>query len=281
MTNSKILFDNLIEHLKLPEPNEEIRAIALLVLDYFGISRTDVLSQKQVDLDFGKLQPIVDRLNQHEPVQYILNEAWFYGHKFYVDPSVLIPRPETELLVDEAAKYISSKRATSISILDIGTGSGCIAISLALQFPQAKVVAIDISEDALLVAKKNANALGAKVDFIRTDILEGISTDQNFDLIVSNPPYISMEEKDSLSKNVVDFEPHLALFAPNNDPLTFYRKICRIVPHVIHTNGLVLLELNSRFADQAKSIFENELLANCSILEDLSGRNRFLQIFIP
>ena len=219
MTNSKTLFDSVISDLKLIESQDEMNAIAFAVLGYFGISRTDVIAKRLVEMDSTTLHPIICRLNQHEPLQYIFNEAWFCGYRFYVDPGVLIPRPETELLVEESKRLIERHVfGRPPRILDIGTGSGCIAISLSLIFPEATVWGIDVSERALAVAKRNADALKAKVEFSRLDILnESLITDR-FDLIVSNPPYISMKEKAGLSNNVLDYEPHLAPFAKQTEP---------------------------------------------------------------
>ena len=274
MTNSKILFEKLIQALNLDESDDEIQAIVFEVLNHFGISRTDVLSQKPVDLNFNNLLPIIGRLNNHEPVQYVLGEAWFCGHKFFVNSSVLIPRPETEQLVEEVLKINSTKN--EFSILDIGTGSGCIAISLSLMFPQAKTWAIDVSSEALSMAKKNARQLNARVNFVNQNILNDPLSNQTFDLIVSNPPYISSVEKNSISKNVVDYEPHLALFVDEPDPLIFYRAIANVAIKSLNPGGQVLVEINERFGPEIKSIFRSSGLSECKIIKDLSGKDRIV-----
>jgi release factor glutamine methyltransferase len=274
MTNSKILYDNLIGDLKLNESEEEIKAIAFAALESFGISKTDVLSQKKVDFNYDKLLPIIARLNSLEPLQYILNEAWFCGRKFFVTPSVLIPRPETELLVEEAAKFILTKK--EVSILDIGTGSGCIAISLALLFPNAKVWALDVSQTALAVAKRNAENLGTEIHFIQQNILEGFPQKQKFDLIVSNPPYIASVEKGSLPKNVVDFEPHLALFAHESDPLIFYRAIAEKSISMLNPSGRIVLEINESYSRDVLSIFNSPYFENLSIIKDFNRKDRIV-----
>jgi release factor glutamine methyltransferase len=238
MTNSKILYHNLIQDLNLDESEDEISAIAFEVLDHFGISKTDILTQKITTFNYEQLTSVVQRLNKHEPVQYVLGKAWFCGHKFSVNPSVLIPRPETAMLVEEALKFKPSNK--DCFILDIGTVSGCIAISLALMFPDAQVKAIDISEDALRTAKQNARNLNANVDFINHNILTNDFPDQEFDLIVSNPPYIGESEMNTISRNVIDYEPHLARFIKEPDPLIFYRAISIVAARSLKPGGQVL-----------------------------------------
>ena len=274
MTNSKIIYDNLIRDLKLNEPDDEVSAIAFEVLDHFGISKTDVIVQKVANFNYDELSPLIERLNNHEPVQYVLGTAWFCGHKFSVNSSVLIPRPETEMLVEEALKFKSSNR--EISILDIGTGSGCIAISLKLMFPEAHVLAVDVSDAALNVAKQNARNLNAHVNSINLDILKDGLANHTFDLIVSNPPYIGESEMSSISKNVIDYEPHLALFVNEPDPLIFYHAIATIAKKNLNSGGQVLVEINERFGPEIKSIFKISGLNDCQIIKDLSGKNRIV-----
>jgi release factor glutamine methyltransferase len=274
MTNSKILYHNLIQDLNLDESEDEISAIAFEVLDHFGISKTDILTQKITTFNYEQLTSVVQRLNKHEPVQYVLGKAWFCGHKFSVNPSVLIPRPETETLVEEALKFKPSNK--DCFILDIGTGSGCIAISLALMFPDAQIKAIDISEDALRTAKQNARNLNANVDFINHNILTNDFPDQEFDLIVSNPPYIGESEMNTISRNVIDYEPHLALFIKEPDPLIFYRAISIVAARSLKPGGQVLAEINERFGPEIKSIFQSSGLTDCTIIKDLSGKNRIV-----
>ena len=280
MTNSKILFDNLVQNLKLNEPEDETHAIAFEVLGHFGISKTDILAHKRTDFSFQRLLPLIERLNKNEPVQYVLGEAWFCGHKFLVTPSVLIPRPETEMLVEEAIKD-SSKKEASLSILDVGTGSGCIAISLALMFPHARVWAIDVSDDALTVARQNAQQMQTSIQFLNHDILQGPLKDQMFDLIVSNPPYISEEEKPSISKNVIDYEPHLALFAHATDPLIFYKALSKVAVKNINPGGRLLVEINERLGQEIQTIFLEAGLSSITISRDLAGKDRVVSACVP
>ena len=281
------MFDNIITDLKLEESAGEINALAFVVLGYFGISRTDVISNKPNELDYAKIVPIVSRLNDHEPIQYIFNEAWFCGRKFFVNHSVLIPRPETELVVEEAKKLSPpapqggaglsplSGIGGSGRILDIGTGSGCIAISLSLEFPEADVLGIDISTDALMVAERNAKELNANVHFIQLDILNQ-SPKGKFDLIVSNPPYISAQEKSSIHRNVLNHEPHLALFAPTDDPLIFYRAITIAAQQLLNPGGALIVEINERFPKDVCELFNESGLCEIRITKDFSGKPRIV-----
>lgn len=211
----------------------------------------------------------------HKPVQFVLNEAWFCGMKFYVDENVLIPRPETEELVD---LVVRENQGRSPFIIDIGSGSGCIPISLKKKLKDARVVSCDISEGAIEVARQNASNLNAEVDFRLLDFLNEMNwASLPFaDLIVSNPPYIPFDEKALLAKNVVDFEPSVALFVPQNDPLIFYRKIMHFAGMHLRNGGKVYLEVHENLADQVK-----ELLATSAdtveILKDIYGKERMIR----
>jgi release factor glutamine methyltransferase len=277
MTNSKELFNDLLKRITLNEDKGEIQSIIYLILENkFGLSKTDVLSEKKINsVDPTLLNSIIYRLNQDEPVQYILGSANFFGRSFGVNSSVLIPRPETELLVEEIKNFTKSIK-TPIRILDIGTGSGCIAISLALEIRNSIVSAIDISVDALICAKQNAAALGANVNFIELDILNQELTDQ-FDLIVSNPPYISAEEKKSMKPNVLAYEPHLALFAPLNDPLIFYRTIATKCKKNLTPNGSLWFEINEHFGEKVRNLLEDQGFKDVRILKDLDGKDRMIK----
>ncbi len=277
MTNSKELFNDLLSRITLNEDKAEIQSIVYLILENkFGLSKTDVLSGKKINTaDQALLTSIISRLNKHEPIQYILGSAHFFGRSFSVNSSVLIPRPETELLIDEILKFTQPIK-TPIRILDIGTGSGCIAITLALEIPNSLVTAIDISMDALICARQNTTALKASVNFKELDILTQESTDQ-YDLIVSNPPYISVEEKESMRKNVLAYEPHLALFAPQHDPLIFYRTIASKCKKNLTPQGSLWLEINERFGNEVCALMEEQGFKNVRILKDLDGKDRMVK----
>ena len=272
MASAKVIYNTLISKLNLPESAAEISAVAFTVLEYLGISRTDVIGNREVAVNETKLETVISRLNDHEPLQYIFNEAWFYGRKFFVDKRVLIPRPETELLIDIVKKYFS--KADNFSGLDIGTGSGCIAITLALEFPQAKITAMDVSPDALIVARQNSGALNVSVSFGDGDILSEFDLGEEIDLVVSNPPYISHLEKSTLLPNVLNHEPHLALFASPDDPLIFYRAIAKKAKSILLKHGLLVTEIHENLGAEVVRIFEFQGFQDVSIHKDLFRKQR-------
>ena len=236
----------------------EAKAIARMVLESeFSMTLTDLYTGKVNELsakDLAFLDDIFSRLEKGEPVQYVLGKAEFAGRVFHVEPGVLIPRPETAQLCQLAEDELTSQFEEAYKVLDIGTGSGCIAITLALDLAEknkkADVKAWDISDDALRIASANASALNANVSFEKHDALnlsELPEGEEKFNLIVSNPPYIADEEAKDMEKNVMEFEPHLALFVPDNDPLVFYRAIAEYGKKMLAKNGILAFEMNSRF----------------------------------
>ena len=267
----------------------EAKAIVRLVLDEcYGLSWADVLGGKVSELsanDQTELEKIMLRLEKGEPVQYIIGVADFCGRQFHVEPGVLIPRPETEelcrMVIEE--REISQKGQSPLcEILDIGTGSGCIAITLALELPDAKVTAWDISDDALRIASANAKALSASVTFQHHDALDSSlftlhSSLPKWDLIVSNPPYICRKEADGMDKNVLGYEPHEALFVPDDDPLLFYRAIARYATLALKPNGYLFFEINPLYADDLTQLLGKMLCYNAEILNDQFGKPRFLK----
>jgi release factor glutamine methyltransferase len=277
MNNSKTLFQDFLSQMTLNEDKAEIISIAHLVFDrVLGISKTDLLLQKQIPAtvnELEKLDSIVKRINQHEPIQYILGEAEFFGRRFKVNASVLIPRPETEELVREVKNF----SRPAMSILDIGTGSGCIPITLALEISGSKVSATDVSDKALMVAKENAKNLGAAVHFLQHNILTEEIPFRNLDIVVSNPPYIAMSEKESMEPNVKDFEPHLALFVTENDPLIFYRAITFKAHAALKPGGLLCVEINERFGNLVEKLFQDEGFSEVIVIRDLSGKERIVR----
>lgn len=277
MKNSKAQFYDFINKLKLPDDKEELLSIGFLVFEnLFGLSRTEIMSDKSIIDHSEKLQAVAARLNDHEPIQYILGEAWFFGRRFKVTPSVLIPRPETEELVQYVIDFYKRRASTHLDVLDIGTGSGCIAISLSLNFPSATIVATDISDEALSVAKQNDGANRSAVKFIQHDIINDALPLKQFDIIVSNPPYISNEEKGSMKSNVLQFEPHLALFVSGSDPLLFYRIIARRAKEALKENGMLCTEINAHFGREVSEIFSEAGFRNISVVRDLQGKERIV-----
>ena len=267
----------------------EAKAIVRLVLDEcYGLSWADVLGGKVSELsanDQTELEKIMLRLEKGEPVQYIIGVADFCGRQFHVEPGVLIPRPETEelcrMVIEE--REISQKGQSPLcEILDIGTGSGCIAITLALELPDAKVTAWDISDEALRIADDNAKSLGANVTFEHCDVLDSSlftlhSSLPSWDLIVSNPPYIQPIECDEMAKNVLDYEPQIALFAPEENPIVFYQRIGDYAWQHLNPGGLLFFELNPLTADQVCDSLRTTGFMEIEIRKDQFGKNRFLK----
>ena len=221
----------------------------------------------------NRLNDIILRLKQQEPLQYILGKAHFHGHTFAVTPAVLIPRPETEQLVD---LIIDENPASDLRVLDIGTGSGCIAISLARALKFAQVTATDISTDALAVAQQNATNLKTRVKFIEQDILTCRAPSEAWDIIVSNPPYITEQEKVAMERNVLDYEPHSALFVPDDDPMRYYRPIATYANRALVNGGRLYLEINRNMAQQVVDTLHQARLSNIQVYNDFYGNNRFV-----
>jgi len=223
-----------------------------------------------------QLRGYAAKLLQHTPVQYVLNESWFCGLKFYVDENVLIPRPETEELVEWV---ISNCRfpIDTLSILDIGTGSGCIPISLKRRLRKARVTALDISEGALTVAKRNAAKMGAEVEFIQLDILNPVSWTvlEPADIIISNPPYIPEHNKTSMHPNVLKFEPHQALFVPDQDVLLFYKAIVDLAKTKLNKEGLLFFEIHEDLGQEVTKLLSSEGFTS-EIKKDMQGKDRMV-----
>lgn len=236
---------------------------------------TETISPKPVALSTSQQTQffsIIKRLREQEPIQYILEETEFMGLTLRVTQDVLIPRPETEELIEEVTKQFSSKKPP-VSILDIGTGSGCIAISLAKIFPDAAITAIDISDDALTIAAENAAKLNvSSITFQKMDILTE-TPNNRFDLVVSNPPYIPLNEKQELSSHVVTFEPHLALFC-QEDGLSFYRRLADT--DVLNTGGMMAWEIHHEKADEVIKMLSERGITEVQVIRDLSGKKRIL-----
>jgi len=254
----------------------EAKAIIRWVLDVrFGLSMADVLCGKVSELSVSapkELEDILQRLEKGEPVQYVIGVTEFYGRQFHVEPGVLIPRPETE----ELCRWIVEESGDKSCILDIGTGSGCIAITLALEIPESTVTAWDISDEALLIAQKNAKTLGAGVRFERQDILDS-PPDACYDLIVSNPPYIQPKESDGMAKNVLDYEPHQALFTPDDQPVIFYQRIGDYAWLHLKQGGALYFELNPLTADEVSNYLQHLGFSEIEIRQDQFGKQRFLK----
>lgn len=237
-------------------------------IDYY-LGKDIILSSKEMQ----KLNGILARLLNFEPIQYIQGTARFLERSYHVAPGVLIPRPETEELVEVMLREIPS----DARILDIGTGSGCIAISLSKAFPNAKVTAWDVSEDALCIARRNNDDLQASVCFVKQDVLAWRGDGgQCYDVIVSNPPYITESEKQEMERNVLDWEPFSALFVPNNDPLLFYRRIGELGRMMLVDGGRLYFEINRAYGEATAMMLCGQGYTGIRILKDISGNDRFV-----
>lgn len=260
---------------------EEIRSLTKMILERCcSIPQQRLLFDKDIqisDTQKQDIEAIVTRLKNQEPIQYILGIACFYDLDFNVTPDVLIPRPETEELVE---RILSRHRQQGIRILDIGTGSGCIAVTLAAHLPEACVVATDVSPGALVTAAGNAAKNQVTVHFVETDILAKKALEDIpgvFDVIVSNPPYVKLSEKESMEANVLNYEPHLALFVTDSDPLIFYRSIARFGNKKLRKGGSLYFEINAQYGKEVAGLLEEEGYTDIEIIKDIPGKDRIIQ----
>lgn len=221
-----------------------------------------------------KIESILSRLSRNEPIQYILGEAYFYGMNLHVERGVLIPRQETEELVDMIVK--SRGKESDLRVLDIGTGSGAIAIALSRNLPFSKVTAIDISPEALRIAEGNAEKMKAHIRFLEADVFDFKPEAESLDIIVSNPPYIDDSERKDMDANVLDYEPHNALFVPDDNPLIFYSRIATIAVDALVSGGSLYFEINPRHCEDLKALLRNERFADIEAIKDIHGKERFI-----
>jgi release factor glutamine methyltransferase len=300
----KNLKAHFFSELQTIQEASEIESFFFILTEYLhNLKRIDISLNPDFEVsetDLETWNAIISELKTEKPIQYITGEAWFYGFRFEVNENTLIPRPETEELVEwiiesQKSKVKSQKSKTEnltiqqsnhLSILDIGTGSGCIPISLKKEIPNAIVSAIDVSEKALEMAKKNAVDNEAEVHFILQNILEiddlkSISTSSfqlpaSFDVIVSNPPYVRNLEKQEIKKNVLDYEPHLALFVEDTDALLFYRKIAELALTSLSPNGKLFFEINQYLGKETVALLENLGFKNIELRKDFVGNDRMI-----
>jgi release factor glutamine methyltransferase len=244
-----------------------------------GLTKTGILAEESVDLSQAvrnRLDEIVARINRFEPVQYILGEGYFYGRSFNVNPAVLIPRPETEELVRLVIDFVRKSNRKNYRVLDIGTGSGCIAITLALELNDIEAFGTDTSAAALVIASANAQKLNASVQFLNHDVLRS-KLPFSIDVLVSNPPYIGWNEFNTMSKNVVEYEPKLALFVDSEEPLLFYKAIVTRARESLTPGGLVAVEINERFGKEVQRLFIANDFAEVEIIQDAFGKDRIVK----
>jgi release factor glutamine methyltransferase len=253
----------------------------LILEEKYHLKRIDLALQLSLEFSESEIQDwnvILEQLKLELPVQYILGSTSFYGLKFEVNDKVLIPRPETEELVDWIIRDCFVLTNDNMpKILDIGTGSGCIAIALAKNLPNAQVFAIDVSEKALATAKRNADQNGVNINFIKKDILEVSDLEQQFDIIVSNPPYVRNLEKAEIKKNVLEYEPHLALFVDDHNALIFYKKIGELAQKNLSEKGQLYFEINQYLGKEMMELLENLEFQNVELKKDIYGNDRMIR----
>ena len=263
------------------EDREVESFVCIILQNICNIGYQEIVLKKVIEVvpeDRKRIRVVVEKLKTSEPIQYIFGEAEFYDLKFNVNNSVLIPRPETEELVDWIINTVSDKKC---SILEIGAGSGCISITLKHLLPDSRVSAIDISEDALSVAIENASQNNTKVDFKQMDILKWDEYIwDKYDVIVSNPPYVRESEKARMNANVLDYEPHGALFVSDQDPLLFYKKIADFAISNLNKNGLLFFEINEAFGPEIKNMLAGKGFVDIILRKDLSGKDRMIKAIL-
>jgi len=277
-------FDKIIKSFKstLLEiyPENEIKSIVELIFEhFFKFSKQDLFLKSQETIDKSaeaKLDEILIRLKNHEPIQYIIGQTYFYNCIFKLNSKVLIPRQETEELVDWIIS--ENKGFSNLKILDIGTGSGCISISLAKNIDKSNVTAFDISQSALKIAGENAILNNTIVNFIQKDILNPVKDKENqqFDIIVSNPPYVLFKEKAKMQRNVLDFEPGLALFVNDEDPLIFYKSIIKYSKMNLNQKGMLYFEINESYGNQVAQLLKENGFIDIIVKKDINGKNRMV-----
>lgn len=254
--------------------SREADSIGFILLDELcGLSTADVLTGKDdemADFDALKVETAMERLQEGEPIQYVVGKTQFCGLTIGVRPGVLIPRPETGELVEAVSKGRRN------SILDIGTGSGCIALALKHRFPQADVTAMDISEDALRIAQENARRLGLDIHFIQQDILHATPEVMKYDLIVSNPPYVCESERAQMERHVLEYEPGLALFVPDDDPLLFYRAIINYASTALMDGGMLAFETNREYATEVGMLMKEGGWSDVEVKRDVFNNERIV-----
>ncbi|WP_424963043.1 peptide chain release factor N(5)-glutamine methyltransferase [Ekhidna sp.] len=274
MKNVKQIWQETAKQLEKVYDRREAENISYLLLeDAFSISKTAILFDEKVEIASDQLESYIERLLQHEPVQYVTGIADFYGRKFHVAPGSLIPRPETEELVE---LIINENKIENPRILDVGVGSGCIATTLALEF-KTLVFGTDVSAEAIAIAERNSKHLGAKTQFYLSDILKEDLPESDLDILVSNPPYIPRKEQGLMSKNVTDYEPEQALFVTNDDPLIFYKRISELGLESLRKGGRIYFEIHENYGGEVKGFLQNIGYSDVTIHKDMQGKERMVR----
>ena len=267
----------LTELNNLYDTREAEQLLTILIDHFFGIGRNDLIlnpKHRLSESEILKLHMAIKELKKFKPVQYITGEVEFQGFRFKVNEDVLIPRPETEELVLQIAK---KELDSGLNVLDIGTGSGCIAISLFNLLKNPTVIATDISKPALKVAESNSKLNNANVKFYNHNILiDGYLTDDKMDVIVSNPPYVTLDDKKKMDANVIDYEPHNALFVPEDNPLVFYKRLINLAETLLKQGGRIYAEINESHGYEMEAIFAENNYTSIELLKDIHGKYRFI-----
>lgn len=271
-------------------PSEEVQSFFDILADkYLSLSRIQIALKpdaKVSEEDSERFEKAILRLKKQEPIQYIIGETEFYGLLFKVNQHTLIPRPETEELVEwiVSEQASATQKDNSITVLDIGTGSGCIAISLARNLPNSEVNAVDISSEAIKMARHNAVENGVAVEFFQTDVLKAkslpsgaVQSEKRYDIIVSNPPYVRELEKEQMQPNVLEYEPETALFVHDNDPLLFYRVISRLAKTSLKPGGTLFFEINEYFGNEVVALLKDDGFTNIEVKQDIYGKDRMVK----
>lgn len=276
-------FEYIRSELKTIYSGNELENIAKIVIsEITGFSSTQIILNKNTkisDKQHTILKNFVEELKNHKPVQYVIGETEFYGLRIKVNSNVLIPRPETEELVEWIEKTVDPK--TNFNILDIGTGSGCIAITLKSLFQNHNIAALDVSEAALDIAKQNAALNNCDVEFLHQDIFSFTDTHRKWNIIVSNPPYIPESEKKEIKPNVLEFEPTKALFVPDNDPLVFYKTIVLFATQHLCEGGMLFFEIHRNFGTQIVELLKQYAFTNVILRKDMFGNDRMIMAILP
>lgn len=274
----KKLYQYILDRLTLDEPLEELSSITYLALSHlFGLSKAEIITDRSINISNREVKMVtqfIKRINANEPIQYVFGEAEFYGRKFEVNPSVLIPRPETEELVD---LIIRENRLKKVRLLDIGTGSGCIPITLCKELSDVKAYAIDIDPRTIKTARNNTARHSIEIEFMLMDILSEQLPKIQFDVIVSNPPYVRESEREHLKANVIEYEPAKALFVRDDDPLLFYRRIGELAQSALKDGGKLYFEVHENFGDDVKVMLEVLDYEQVELIKDLNGKDRIVR----
>jgi release factor glutamine methyltransferase len=281
LSEFRVFFKNALSEIY---PIQEIDSFFfILISEYLGLQRVDTVLKPDFKIDDEQLFVLKEALSQLKkeiPIQYIIGKTEFYGYPFIVDKNTLIPRPETEELVEWIINEVGSLRFETridFSILDIGTGSGCMPIALAKNLKNATISAIDISADALKVAKKNADLNKVAINFLEVDILQAKNLSEKYNIIVSNPPYVRELEKVEIKNNVLHNEPHLALFVADENPLIFYNKIADLAKHHLKKNGLLFFEINQYLAKETMALLKQKGFKTIALRKDIFNNDRMIK----